>query len=386
MTLHLPTLLLLDICVLALLGALMLHTWRRSENEATLGWMAGMLLLAAPGTLLLSLRGIGVDTLSIVLGNVLLRLAAGLGWAAMRVFVGRRPCWPGVMGGALLWALLCLWPYFMSSLQLRVTVGTLLTILYAALAAWELWRARRQLEVAIAPAVALLLMHVLFCTGLLLLGSGQAIERVWSGLNDSFVTWRLLETFLFAIGIAFVTLAMVRERAELRLRAVANCDPLTGIGNRRAFMAEAQVLLAYCQRSGRPAALLMCDLDHFKQLNDCHGHAMGDTALIGFGRVLSQSIRQSDVCGRIGGEEFACLLPDADAAQAELVAERIRRECRELMPDPALCFSVSIGVASVVQAGYELPCLLAQADQALYRAKANGRNRVEHYAVQPLPA
>lgn len=386
MTLHLPTLLLLDICVLALLGGLMLHTWRRSESEATLGWMAGMLLLGALGTLVVSLRGIGVDTLAIVLGNVLLRLAAGLGWAAMRVFAGRRPCWSGIVGGALLWALLCLWPYFMSSLPLRVTVGTLLSILYAVLAAWELWRARRQLEVAIMPAVVLLLMHALSCAGLLLIGGEQAIERVWSGLDDSFVTWRLLETFLFAIGIAFVTLAMVRERTELRLRAVADCDPLTGIGNRRAFMSRAEALLAHCRRTGRPAALLLCDLDHFKLVNDRHGHAMGDAALVGFSRVLAQGIRPQDVCGRIGGEEFACLLVDADAVVAKAVAERIRRQCGERMFDPALRCSVSIGVAGVAQAGYDLPRLLALADQALYRAKAGGRNRVEHCAEPQLPA
>ena len=386
MTLHLPTLLLLDICVLALLGALMLHASRRSEGEATLGWMAGMLLLASLGTLVVSLRGIGMDNLSIVLGQALLRLAAGLGWTAMRVFAGRQPCWPGIVGGALLWILLCLWPHFMNSPPLRVTLVTLLSVLYSGMAAWELWRARRQLQAAIMPAVALSLMHALFCASLLLVDSGQAIERVWSGVDDSFVTWRLLEAFLFGIGIAFVTLAMVRERAELRLRAMANCDPLTGIGNRRAFMDAAQVLLAHCQRAGSPVALLMCDLDHFKRLNDRHGHALGDAALIGFARVVVQSIRQSDVCGRIGGEEFVCLLPDADAAQAAQVAERIRRECHALMPGQAADVSVSIGVASVAQAGYDLSRLLALADQALYRAKANGRNRVEHYAEQPMPA
>ena len=386
MTLHLPTLLLLDICVLALLGGLMLHAWRRSENEATLGWMAGMLLLAALGTLLASLRGMGMDVLSIALGNVLLRLAAGLGWTAMRVFAGRQPWWPGIVGGALLWGLLCLWPSFIGSLPLRVTVGTLLTVLYSGAAAWELWGAHRRLEVAVVPAVALLLLHALICAGLLLGGRGPAIEQVWSGMGDSFLAWRLLETFLFAIGIAFVTLAMVRERTERRLRAMANCDPLTGIGNRRAFMDGAQALLAQCAGAGRPAALLLCDLDHFKRLNDRHGHAVGDAALVAFGRVLAQGIRQHDVCGRIGGEEFACLLPGADAAVAAQVAERIRRRCSELMPDPERRFSVSIGVAGVEQAGYELLRLLAQADEALYRAKAGGRNRVEHYAAQPSPA
>jgi diguanylate cyclase (GGDEF)-like protein len=267
----------------------------------------------------------------------------------------------------------------MRELPLRVAVGTLITILYATLAAWELWRVRRQVEVSIVPAVALLLMHGLFCASLVLLYRGQAIERIWSGQDDSFLTWRFLENFLFAIGLAFLTLAMVRERAELRYRAVANRDPLTGIGNRRAFMDGAQALLASCQRGGRPAALLLCDLDHFKRLNDSHGHAMGDAALVAFGRVLARSVRQHDVCGRIGGEEFACLLPDADAAKAAEVAERIRGHCSELVVESTLRVgvSVSIGVASVAGAGYDLAALLAQADEALYRAKAAGRNRVE---------
>ena len=82
MNLHLPTLLLLDICVLALLGGLMLHAWWRSESESTLGYMAGLLLLGSLGALVLSLRGIGIDTLSMVFGNLLLRLAVGMGWAA----------------------------------------------------------------------------------------------------------------------------------------------------------------------------------------------------------------------------------------------------------------------------------------------------------------
>ncbi|GAB3388725.1 GGDEF domain-containing protein [Azotobacter armeniacus] len=380
MPLHLPTLFLLDIYMLTLLGGLMLHAWWRSENEATLGCMAGTLLLAALAALVVSLRGLGLDTLSIMLGNILLQLASGLGWAAMRIFVGRRLWWPGIVGGALLWGLLCLCPYFMSSMSLRVRVGTLLTIVYTTLTAWELWRARRQLKVAIAPAVVLLLMHALFCTALLLVGSGHAIERMWSGGGDSFLTWRLLETFLFVIGIAFVTHAMVCERAEQRYRAAAYRDPLTDIGNRRAFTDSGEVLLARCAAEARPAILLLCDLDHFKRLNDTHGHAMGDAALVAFGRLLVLSIRQQDVCGRIGGEEFACLLPAADETVALQVAERIRHACSGLLLEPEVRVSVSIGIASTDQAGYDLSRLLALGDQALYRAKASGRDRVECFA------
>ncbi len=377
MTLHLPTLLLLDIYVLTLLGGLMLHAWWRSANEPTLGYMAGMLLLAALGALVISLRGIGVDGLSMVFSNLLMRLATGMGWAAMRVFVGRRPWWPGVIGGALLWGLLCLWPYFHESLTLRVIVGTLTSVVYTALAIWELWIARRQVGASVAPAIGMLSFHALFCIGLMLLYRGQTIEPTWASEGGGFLIWRLLENFLISIGIAFVTLAMVRERAEQRYRVVSERDPLTDIGNRRAFTETAVARLARCATEGRPAALLLCDLDHFKRVNDGHGHAMGDTVLIAFGQVLALGIRQHDVCGRIGGEEFACLLPGADPAVAVQVAERIRQKCGELHFEERVSISVSIGVASAERVGYDLSRLLASADRALYQAKANGRDRVE---------
>ncbi|WP_349572865.1 GGDEF domain-containing protein [Azotobacter salinestris] len=380
MTLHLPTLLLTVVYVLVLLGLLMLHAWWRSDRESTLGYMAGTLLVAAAGMLLGSLRGIGIDTLSIVLGNMLLQLSGGLGWTASRVFAGRPACRPGIMAGALLWGLLCLWPLFLASLPLRVAVSNLLVILYTGLGAWELWRARAVLTVSIAPALVLLVLHCAFYSLRLLLDRGESIGQHWSESGASFMAWLVLEAFLFANGIAFVIHAMVRERAEQRYRTVAYRDPLTDIGNRRAFTAGSESLLARCADEGRPAALLLCDLDHFKRLNDTHGHAAGDAALIAFGRLLALSIRQQDVCGRIGGEEFACLLPGADETVALQVAERLRLACSELLLESGARISVSIGIASTEQAGYDLSRLLALGDQALYRAKANGRNRIECFA------
>lgn len=386
MTLHLPTLLLLEIYVLVLLGVLMLHAWRRSQGEPTLGCMAGMLLLGAVGTLVVSLRGLGADTLSIVLGNVLLLLACAQGWAAMRAFVGRPLHRPGVVAGALLWLGLCLWPTFMASSALRVAAYSLLTIGYAGAAAWELWRTRRRLEVSIVPALFLLGGHAVFYGVRLLLDHGETAGSMWSAVGANFMSWLVLETFLFAIGIAFVTQAMVRERTEARLHAMANSDPLTGIGNRRAFMERAATLLDQCRGAQRPAALLLCDLDHFKRLNDTHGHAAGDAALVAFAGVLAGGLREQDVCGRIGGEEFACLLPGVDPAQALEVAERIRHRCAELSFGVPVRLSVSIGIAASAQAGHDLAGLLAQADEALYRAKDAGRDRVEQGRAGLLPA
>ncbi len=187
----------------------------------------------------------------------------------------------------------------------------------------------------------------------------------------------LFESMLYVIGIAYVTLAMVKERIELKFKAAALRDALTGIGNRRAFMLGAERALLDCQQRQVTVALLLCDLDHFKRLNDNFGHQTGDLALIAFSQVLAQQLRTHDVFARIGGEEFACLLADTDQASALSVAEGIRNGFARLtMLEPGL-LSVSIGVVTSEEAGYELPRLLSQADQALYGAKGQGRNRVQ---------
>jgi len=182
---------------------------------------------------------------------------------------------------------------------------------------------------------------------------------------------------VYVVGIGYVTLAMVKERAERQLKAAAYSDPLTGIGNRRSFMLRSEELLTDCGRRGTAAALLLCDLDHFKRLNDTFGHAVGDQALIAFSRVTTQILRPADIFGRIGGEEFACVLGDSDEARALEVAERIRAAFSGLtLLEPGF-LSVSIGLVTTGESGYELSRLLSVADEALYKAKGKGRNRVE---------
>jgi len=181
---------------------------------------------------------------------------------------------------------------------------------------------------------------------------------------------------LYAVGIAFVTLAMVRERAELEYRQASLSDPLTGIGNRRAFVEHGERLLLRCRDAGQQVTLLLCDLDQFKRLNDTLGHKAGDHALISFGQVMKSRMRRQDVFGRIGGEEFACLLADADARVAQDVAERIRSEFANLPFSPSGVLSVSIGMSDTARVDYNLDRLMGEADRALYEAKAAGRNCV----------
>lgn len=377
MQLNLATLVLLDIYVLLLVGVLTLHAWSRGR-DSTLGYLAASLLVAATGTLLATLRGIGFDWVPILLGNVLVMASSAMAWTSLRVFGGRRPHYAGMFAGALIWALLCLLPAFFESLRARILVGSLLMAGYALLGAWELWRSRQRLEVDIRPALVLASMHAGFYTVRGLLDNN--LPFAGNGQSSSFFAMVVLETLLYAIGVAFVTLAMVKERAELRYKRAALSDPLTGIGNRRAFLEAAERLLA----ERKPAVLLLCDLDHFKRLNDSYGHAVGDQALARFGQVLSSRTREHDLCARIGGEEFVCLLRDADRDTASLLAERIRREFAGLPFVAEDVLSVSIGIAEAGAAEHDLSRLMVQADQALYAAKAAGRNRVEHYAV-PSP-
>ncbi len=370
MHLDVPTLTLVDIYVLLLLGVLMFCAWRSGQRDSTLGCTCLMLLFGTVSTVLGSLRGLGIDVVPIVLGNIALQLALAMNWTAMRTFAGRRPYLPGIVAGALLWGGLCLVPVFYSSLTARLLLASALTVIYTALAMFELWRSRQQISVSLRPAIGLMMFHMAFYLLRMAVDRGQPFgdpEAV------SFFAFVIFETLLYAIGISFVTLAMVRERAEQQYRHASLSDPLTGIGNRRSFIDAGQALLHRGRLRGEPVALLLCDLDFFKRLNDTFGHQAGDRALIDFGQVIARRMRRQDVFGRIGGEEFACLLADADALVAREVAERIRAEFAAMPFAEQGRLSVSIGVATTTSR-YELDELLAQADRALYVAKAAGRN------------
>jgi diguanylate cyclase (GGDEF)-like protein len=169
-------------------------------------------------------------------------------------------------------------------------------------------------------------------------------------------------------------------QAYQRMEELAMRDGLTGLLNRRAIEQRALAHLAEAERRGLPFALALVDVDHFKALNDAHGHAAGDAGLGHVGRCLSLALREYDAVGRWGGEEFLVLLPGADLSTAAAAAERLR-EAVELTPLAAgggasLHLTVSVGVAALTAEASSLDDLLKAADGALYRAKAAGRNRV----------
>ena len=188
---------------------------------------------------------------------------------------------------------------------------------------------------------------------------------------------------LFALTFSVIAFIVDRWRArEAEFERLASTDSLTGLTNRRRFMEAASIELARSRRYGSPVALIVIDLDHFKRINDEHGHLVGDKALVHASRVLAACVRDVDLIARHGGEEFAVLLPMTDAAGAAEVAERCGRRLADtpLIVDGIgpIRVTASMGVASCKGTECEdLDVLLRVADAALYRAKGAGRDRVE---------
>jgi diguanylate cyclase (GGDEF)-like protein len=193
-----------------------------------------------------------------------------------------------------------------------------------------------------------------------------------------------LASYLLMIVNGFGFLLLCKQKDDALMRRLATIDGLTGMLNRRAFFERADSARQLAMRVRKPIALLMLDIDHFKQLNDGFGHACGDEALKAFANTARGILREHDVIGRLGGEEFALALPGTTLDGALDAAERLRVA---VLGTPVLAcapdyrMTVSIGVV-MIDAGEELTAALARADHALYAAKAGGRNRIEAAAPQ----
>ena len=177
---------------------------------------------------------------------------------------------------------------------------------------------------------------------------------------------------------AVVVLVVWRREAEAAMEALANSDALTGLPNRRGWLHGARPLLAQARRNGWPTMVMMIDLDFFKSVNDEHGHQMGDRALELFGRALRACLRESDLAGRFGGEEFVVLMPQTNLRVAELLDARLRAHLREQSREQlGIEINFSSGLAPCdFRSDQALRHALIEADKAMYQAKADGRGRL----------
>ncbi len=258
-------------------------------------------------------------------------------------------------------------------------VASLPIALACGLTAWTLLRSRtarnlrsRPVVVAVAAGHGLFNLARALLTPLLVAAYGEELLPVFGKMT-------MYEGVLFSVAMPMSLLALVREEAQGQLAAAARTDYLTGLSNRHGFFEEGARILDR-REPHRPAALLAFDLDHFKAINDRHGHAAGDAVLGLFARVAREAAGPDAVLARLGGEEFAALLPGLDVAAARTVGEGIARRFAEAAAHrdgPGIPATVSVGLATAQTGLSDLSALLSAADRALYRAKAGGRNRLE---------
>jgi diguanylate cyclase (GGDEF)-like protein len=378
MNIDLPTLMLAGSFVTAISGAFLFFAWLQSPHtNSTLWWASGDFALAA-AVPLIATHNIVFGVPSTIMGILLLNISPALLWAAARSSNGREPHFSGVIAGAFVWLIAFAMPVIRDSLSTQMTLNLAVIAFYLFATANEFWRGRAERLQSRWPLIVLLFLHGLFFLFGTLLAAAGRMPIDGSLTPSSWVGLVHFETLAFVVGTAIFTAAMARERAELRYMAAARIDPLTGVANRRAFIEEAEELVKTATKEKRPLSLIMFDLDRFKSINDSFGHATGDTVLKRFAEIARGSLRTTDILGRPGGEEFAVLLPNSNAAAAMAVAERIRvafaAVCCE-MDNRLSNATVSAGVTTARRTS-TFDTMMATADEALYRAKAEGRNRV----------
>jgi diguanylate cyclase (GGDEF)-like protein len=382
MSLDTSTLYLVATLVAALLGVMLLF-FGRQERIAALNWWGAAYILGAASVSLWTLANTALgETFSLAL-NALGFVACGMVWNAARVFHGRKPNWPGILLGALAWvaAITTLLP---DDTALRMTIGAGIVAIYAALTASELWSERRRKLQSRWPAVAVPVLHGFVLMLPILLGDFLRVHDE-NFSTSIWVTAFAIELVLYAVGTVFIIFMLVSERTVSVHKTAASIDPLTGMFNRRGFAEATSRMIEREANAGRPVTVMIFDIDHFKSINDRFGHPAGDEILKLFAAVVTNTLRITDLCGRIGGEEFAALLP-CSMDEALIAAERVREAFAGsgiAADDIPVETTVSIGVAGG-PALTELDVLLAAADTALYQAKRAGRNRVQAAVEQPL--
>lgn len=386
----------LILLIAALLAGVMLFAWWLTPRETALAYWSVAFVLLGLGMLGGVLREHLPAFAAIQLANAAILLAYALLWAGMRCFAGRRVSSLAVLAAPVLWIALTLVPPFRDSVAMRIALLSGVACVFIGLTMFELWSSpTRHLRTRKILFAMLAMMWVLNAARIPF-ASSMTIGGKLAVFSDARLAWFGLSGIAITLFLSFALIILVRERQEMLYRSASLIDELTGLLNRRGFLQQAAMAFP---RSG-PVAVMMLDLDRFKQINDQYGHAFGDRVLALFAKVLRDNLRQSDVAARLGGEEFGILLPGTKLTDAGRIAETIRRGFAEvtlaMVPDglpQGVRGSVSIGLslAELADAGPQprpasstmLDAMVRQADEALYRAKMNGRDRTEFAVFDP---
>lgn len=377
---HSPTLITFGAMLIALVSCVLFAVWRFNKHIPGLQMWALSYGVGLVPILGLLWREHLPEVLGVLMVQAGMSLGAFLYFWGCSVYTGRRllsiPRAIIFMGALLLLNL-----YFtvvQPHLQMRFALGGVGNGIFFLLTARTLAQGgyqrvpMRYLVAAVAGAhgVFLLLRPLLF---------GIGAVQANASLAAQIPHLVMLEFLIALLFMAFGTLMLANEFTTNELRQLAEIDSLTSIFNRRAFFTLLNKALHQSQRTGMGLAVLVVDLDHFKSINDTYGHQGGDEVLRHFVQTATQCLRQQDVMGRLGGEEFAIFLPGVDAKGAQVVAERLRAAVASqpaALQQGSHALTISLGLTLCVP-GDTPDTALHRADQAMYQAKERGRNRVE---------
>lgn len=372
----LATTALLSLTMLLMLGSLL-----RTGIAGVREWFIAniCLVIALP---LFILRDAIPDLLSIVLANTLLVTACSCYYAGCARFLCRPVHWRRLAAAiATLTIAITVWTYGDGNFSMRViAISTFNSTIFATTAVLLLHHRplnRHPHPYWFAAAVAALFAVCQVLRGFYF-SSATSPDNLIS--SDTILNVTLLSMGAVAVPMmTMVAIMMVHDAMLASVEDAVNHDHMTGALSRKWLETITRDQLMRAQRTGKPLSLLIIDLDHFKHINDTHGHAVGDEVLREFTRITLASLRDGDALGRLGGEEFGVLLPNTDTEVAIKIANRLREQSQQhsISGSFGVCnYSISIGVATA-RAGENFDLLCARADRALYLAKNNGRNRVE---------
>jgi diguanylate cyclase (GGDEF)-like protein len=379
MELDLPTLMIAGSFVSAVSGVFLVFSWLQTDRiNGLLWWAAAVLGLAVAIPMITHVETVH-GTASFIVAITILNISPALIWAAARATNHRSVDYAVVGSGAAFWLIAYAMPGIRDAPQVQTGLNLAVVAVFLLAAAYEFWRGRAERLTARWPLVVLLALHGGF-------SAVGAIQAILSGFDPTgisalhgWITFVHFETLAFVVGTSIFVVAMTRERSELMHKTAASVDSLTGVATRRVFYDRGEAMLAEAQKDDAAFAIILFDLDGFKAINDTYGHGPGDQVLRLFGEAAIKTLRTSDLIGRLGGEEFGALLPGASIGAAYVAADRIRvafaAGCRK-MGEAAIVATVSAGIAQA-HTNSTLDSLIQAADLALYRAKMQGRDRVE---------
>jgi diguanylate cyclase (GGDEF)-like protein len=375
-----------------LLGTLSLVVGRGEHRSAALRWWGWGLLTYAAGLFTTVAASIGWISPIVAgfVGNSLVSIAPALCMIAIVSHTHyRAPAWLIVPGIAITMAVLA-WGNFADSNRLLVNLiaPTPIAVILFVIAAWVIARrgpvdARAACQFLAGISVLSVATWVARVVVMLaLLGGTQDKERI-----DIVISLFAIMQMVNSVGAALSLMWIDVRLMQAELSRVAHTDHLTGLPNRRGVMLRFDEALARATRHGRPFALAVFDLDHFKQVNDRHGHAAGDAVLRAAGGTFANAKRAEDVLGRVGGEEFLVLFADQPIDAALEAAERLRQAIARTEvthEGRGIPLTVSGGIAMYPDDGKDWDALFGAADRRLYGAKESGRNRVEWRDIDSL--